>query len=117
MTPVPFRNELHYDSSVFERVDWSYRGTYMHKKHGITPEVANDALGDADRVMIDPDYNSTSGRSARIVEFSVIAQEIITVIVLKQGGVEHGVNGWVANDKDRRLYDERGEGGTDGQED
>jgi hypothetical protein len=26
-----------------ERVEWSHRGAYMQQRHGITPEVANDA--------------------------------------------------------------------------
>lgn len=38
ITPLPFRNELHYASGVFERVDWSKRGEYMQRKHGIPPE-------------------------------------------------------------------------------
>ena len=59
--------------------------------------------------MIDPDYNSTSGRSMRIIGFSVVAEEIITVIVLEDDGIEYGVNGWVANEKDRRLYNEGGQ--------
>jgi hypothetical protein len=100
---------MHYDRRVFEQVDWSKRGTYMEKRHGITPQIANDALGDAGRVEIDPDYNSTSGRSVRIIGFSVIAEEIITVIVLEDDGTEYGVNGWVANEKDRRLYNEGGQ--------
>jgi hypothetical protein len=36
---------MHYAGGVFERVDWSKRGEYMERKHGITPEVADDALG------------------------------------------------------------------------
>ncbi|MGL4176013.1 MAG: hypothetical protein ACRCSN_08025 [Dermatophilaceae bacterium] len=88
----------------------------MHRRHGIVPEVADDALADADRLVIDPDYNSTSGRSVRIIGFSVLAQQVITVIVLEHEGVEYGVNGWVASGKDHRLYDERGGpgGGHDG---
>jgi len=81
---------------------------YMEKRHGVTPQVANDALGDADRVVIDPDDSSTSGRSVCIIGFSVIADEIITVVVLEDEGVEYGVNGWVANE-DRRLYNEGGQ--------
>jgi hypothetical protein len=84
---------MHYDSQVFECVDWSLRGAYMEQRHGITAEVANDALGDANRVVIDPDYNSTTGRSVRIIGFSVIADDIITVIVLKDEGFEYGVTG------------------------
>lgn len=120
--PLPKRNELHYDGRVFERVDWSERGAYMERKHGITPQVADDALGDANRVLIDPDYNSTSGRSIRIIGHSVIANDIITVIVLENDGTEFGVNGWVANEKDRRIYaeggvDDEGEGEADEHED
>jgi hypothetical protein len=59
--------------------------------------------------VIDPDYNSTSGQSVRIIGFSVIAEQIITVIVLEDDGVVYGVNGWVANEKDRRLYYEGGQ--------
>lgn len=58
---------MQYDSNVFVRVDWSKRGDYMQRKHGITPEVADDALGDANRVLIDPDYNSTSGQGVRVI--------------------------------------------------
>jgi hypothetical protein len=100
---------MHYDGRAFERADWSRRGAYMRQRHGITPEVANDALGDPNRVLIDPDYNSTSGRSIRIIGFSILAEQIITVIVLEDDGVEYGVNGWVANEKDRRLYSEGGQ--------
>lgn len=94
----------------------------MQRKHGITPQVADDALGDANRVMIDPDYNSTSGRSIRIIGYSVIADDIITVIVLDNDGTEYGVNGWVAHEKDRRLYagdgvENEGEGAADERED
>jgi hypothetical protein len=106
---APKRNAMHYDSEVFERVDWSLRGAHMEQRHSITAEVANDALGDANRVVIDPDYNSTTGRSARIIGFSVIADNIVTVIVLADEGFEYGVNGWLANEKDRRLYNQGGQ--------
>jgi hypothetical protein len=52
------RNAMHYDGQVFERVDWSRRGAYMHRKHGIAPAIADEALEDPNRVVIDPDYNS-----------------------------------------------------------
>lgn len=67
------------------------------------------------------DYNSTSGRSVRIIGFSTIADDIITVIVVEDDEVEHGVNGWVANHKDRRIYrdasTDEAEGEADEQED
>lgn len=102
--PLPSRNDVHYDRQVFERVDWTHAAAHMEDNHGITPEVADDALGDPDRVVIDPDYDSTSGRSVRIIGFSVLAEELITVIVVEDDGVEYGVNGWISNAKDRRIY-------------
>jgi hypothetical protein len=59
--------------------------------------------------VFDPDYNSTTGRSVRIIGFSVIADDIVAVIVLAEEGFEYGVNGWVANEKDRRLYNQGGQ--------
>lgn len=108
---------MHYDDRVFERVDWSHRGAYMQRKHGISPAIANEALDDPNRVVIDPDYNSESGRSVRIIGFSVAADDVITVIVLEDDGIEYGVNGWTANAKDRGLYATGSEGGTDEQRD
>ncbi len=106
VTPLPVRNEMHYDGRVFEQVDWSNGEVHMFDGHGITIQVANEALGDPYRVLIDPDYNSKSGSSVRIIGLSVTAETIITVIVLEHDGIEYGVNGWVANTKDRRLYNE-----------
>ena len=65
----------------------------MEQRHGSTPEIANDALGDASRIVIAaPDYNSGSGRGLRILGFSVLADEIITVIVLEDDEIEYGVD-------------------------
>lgn len=116
-TPLPNRNAMHYDGRVFERVDWSHCGAYMQRKHGISPAIANEALDDPNRVVIEPDYNSKSGRSVRIIGFSVAADDVITVIVLEDDGIEYGVNGWTANAKDRGLYATGSEGGSDEQRD
>ena len=114
---LPDRNAMQYDDRVFERVDWSQRGAYMQSKHGITPAIADEALEDPNRVVIDPDYNSASGRSVRVIGFSVTADELITVIVLEHDGTEYGVNGWTANEKDRRFYAAGSEGEADEQRD
>ena len=111
-TPHSIRNAMQYDGRVFERVDRSHRGAYMQGKHGITPMIADEALEDPNRVLIDPDYNSDSGKSVRIIGFSVTADDVITVIVLENDGIEYGVNGWAANEKDRRLYAAGSEGGA-----
>lgn len=87
----------------------------MRQNHGVSPDIADNALADPNRVVISPDYNSTSGQGVRIIGYSIIAEEVITVIVLRDGDVEHGVNGWVANAKDRRIY-LRTPGGADEQE-
>lgn len=115
--PLPIRNAMHYDGRVFERVDWAQRGAYMQRKHGIAPAIADEALEDPNRVVIDPDYNSESGRSVRIIGFSVTAGDVITVIVLENDGTEYGVNGWTANEKDRRFYANGSEGEADEQRD
>lgn len=121
VTLLPTRNAMHYDSQVFERVDWTHGAAHMQANHGITPEVADEALGDPDRVVIDPDYNSRSGQSVRIIGFSTAADEVITVIVVVDDGVEYGTNGWASNAKDRRIYNqgsyEAEEGEADGPED
>ena len=104
---------MHYDCAVLENLDWSRRGDHMHASHGISVQVANDALADPARVAIDPDYNSRTGRSVSIIGYSMLAQGIVTVIVLSDGGVDYGVNGWLANEKDQRIYREAEAHGQD----
>ena len=85
--------------------DWSERGEYM-ARHSIHPAWANEALEDPDRVVITPDPASKSGRAARTIFWSHTANRIIAVITLVDNGRLHGVNGWVANSSDQRLYRE-----------
>lgn len=87
-------------------VDWSHRAEYIVRKHAVWPAQADEALADPVRVVIDPDYNSTSGRSVRIIGFSQTLDDLITVITLADGGVTYGVNAWRSNVRDRRLYNE-----------
>lgn len=87
-------------------MDWSQRGEYIVAKHGVVPEEADEALLDPDRIVIAPDYNSTSGRSVRIIGFSQAAGELLSVIVVTDGGVTCGVNAWRSNVRDRRIYQE-----------
>lgn len=94
-------------------VDWTHRGAYMHARHGITVEIANEVVSDPERVVIDPDYNSSSGNSIRVIGYSPLAGGIVTVIVLVVDGVVHGVNGGIANTRDQQLYREEGDHGQD----
>lgn len=61
---------------------------------------------DPERIVIDPDYNSTGGRSVRIIGFSKTADDLITVTVLNDEGVTYGVDAWQSNARDRRIYQE-----------
>jgi uncharacterized DUF497 family protein len=86
--------------------DWSHRGDYIVASHDVTPSDADEALSDPERIVIQPDYNSTSGRSVRIIGFSQSAGGLITVIVLNEENVTYGVNAWRSNARDRRIYEE-----------
>lgn len=72
----------------------------------MTPDEANEALSDPGRVVIDPDYNSTSGRTTRIIGFAQAVDDLVTVIVLEDQGVIYGVNAWRSNARDRQIYRE-----------
>ena len=92
---------------VSGHADWSHRGDYIVTKHDVTPDEADEAVDDPDRIVIDPDYNSTSGRSTRIMGFSPTAGDLLTVIVLVEGDATYGVSAWRSNARDRRIYLER----------
>lgn len=91
---------------MYDNADWSVRGDYIVSRHEVVPAQANEALRDPERIVIDPDYNSTSGRSVRIIGFSQTADDLVTVIVLIDAGVTYGVNAWRSNARDRRIYRE-----------
>ncbi|GGI06038.1 hypothetical protein [Isoptericola cucumis] len=91
---------------MFETADWSQRADHMWDGHGVRPAEADEALGDPNRVVIDPDYNSRSGEGVRIIGFCASRGEVLTVLVHKPTG--YGINGWRSNAKDRRIYREEG---------
>lgn len=78
----------------------------MFSNHHITTGQADEALQDPDRIVIDPDYNSTSGISVRIIGYSPSLVALVTVIAVNFEGTEYGVNGWLSNSKDRAIYRE-----------
>jgi len=91
-------------------VDWSHRLDYMAARHGVTVEAPDQALADPDRLVIDPDYASQSGRSVRTIGWSPSAARLLTIITVDEDDVVYGVNGWLANDIDTRHYREHREG-------
>lgn len=88
-----------------QEVDWSKRGLYMWNTHGVRPEWADEALRDANRLVLEPDPASTSGRSVRTIGWSASVRRVLTVITVEDQGIVYGVNGWAANRHDRRLYE------------
>ena len=88
-----------------EGIDWRHRGEYI-AKHGLTPGVADEAFADPNRLVIDPDPASVSGRTIRVIGWSSSTGALVTVIVLPDEGVIWGVNAWPSNSTDQRRYRE-----------
>ncbi|MCK0112676.1 hypothetical protein MWU75_11040 [Ornithinimicrobium sp. F0845] len=82
--------------------DWTFRGDYI-AKHAMTPLIANEALEDPDRLVLDPGPSSLSGRTLRVVGWSPTAGRIITVIVLP---ADETVNAWPSSTTDQRRYEQ-----------
>jgi hypothetical protein len=81
----------------------------MRARHQVTVEQANEALGDADALLFDPDPKSTSGVSTRVIGYSPTAAAVLVVILVRREdkpGSWWGANGWRANSTDRRIYAE-----------
>ena len=95
---------MYYTREVFMDVDWSHRGGYVALKHGILPSEANEALRDPERLVIEPDPASKSGRSVRVIGWSHTHGAALTVIVLENDGIEYGVNAWPSSPTDQRRY-------------
>lgn len=97
---------LHCGTVCGAGVDWSKRGAYMRRRHGVTAKQADEALADPNALVFDPDYASTSGRSVRTIGWSGSADRLLTVITLSADGTTDGVNGWPSNYIDSRHYRE-----------
>jgi hypothetical protein len=91
---------------MFEDLDWRYGADHMWEKHGVTVREANEAVRDPDRVLVNPDYNSQSGRTVRIIGYCQQRGELLSIIAINDHGTDYGVNGWASNSKDRRIYRE-----------
>lgn len=75
----------------------------MTAKHGVAPTEANEAVADPQRVILDPDPSSISGKGIRVVGQTSNGR-LLSVLLLKVSGVLYGVNGWEANARDARIY-------------
>ena len=93
---------------MFSEVDWTHGVAHMWASHKLTPAEADEAVTDIDAVWFDPDPQSRSGQSVRVLGYSHSRQAILTVILVRRdGGGYWGANGWESNSSDRRRY-ERG---------
>ena len=54
----------------------------MAVRHGVSADMADEALADPDALVFDPDYASHSGRSVRTIGWSPSAGRLLTVITL-----------------------------------
>jgi len=94
------------------RLDWSKCAEYVRSRHGVEPAWADEAVEDDHAVWLTPDAASRSGRSVRVIGYSITAREVLTVILVaadvdvteRPAGDWWGSNAWVASPRDRRLY-------------
>ena len=92
-------------------VDWMHGAAHMWDRHQVSVAEADEALADPDAVWYDPDPNSKSGNSVRVIGFSHSRRQVLSIIlVYRDDGSESywGANGWPSNSSDQRRY-ERGQ--------
>jgi len=100
-----------------EKPDWSHlvahtdnRSGRHHSDTDILYEWAVEAYYDENAALIDPDYNSESGQSLRVIGWSTEAGFLITVILVLYKGKLFAASAWKSNRKDQRLYAQMEEG-------
>jgi len=65
-----------------------------------------EAWDDENAALIDPDYNSKSGKSMRLIGYSLSAGFLVTIILVRFKGGLFAASAWKSNKKDQRLYNE-----------
>lgn len=88
---------------IDDSLDWRYRGDYI-AKHGLTRALADESWDDPDRLVIDPDPASESGRTIRVIGWSATLHQLVTVIALPAVHVNWEVNAWPFNGVDTLRY-------------
>ena len=91
--------------------DWSHlpghASTRSERHPGDTDiplEWVVEAWQDENAALIDPDYNSRSGLSLRLIGWSASAGFLLTVIAVRWEGRLVAASAWKSNAKDQRLY-------------
>jgi len=89
-----------------EVIDCTAAVEHIWDRHRILPEWVEQACADTDRVILDPDPASRSGRSVRIVGFSSGYGYPITIVAVRRRDHLVVASAWRANSRDRRTYRE-----------
>ena len=100
-------------SSIYyiQNLDWSHlegHATNRSERHPGDVDIpvmwAAEAFNDTNGIVIDPDYNSKSGQSIRVVGLSETTECLITVIIVREEGRFYGASAWRSNEFDKWLY-------------
>lgn len=102
-----------YRDLPIDEVDWTHRADYIRTRSQRKgrPEWATEAALDPRRLV--GDGRSASGETIRVVGWSALADEVLTVLLPPK---EHpptgdwwGVNAWRADDREERKYAQQGD--------
>jgi uncharacterized DUF497 family protein len=87
---------------------WMDRDDHL-ARHGVTVEQAEEALNDANRVVLDPDPAAgPGGRGLRTVGYSRSVGAVLCVITVTEHGITYGATAFKANTTYQRIYREEG---------
>lgn len=74
-------------------------------RHGVTIAQANEAVAHDDALEINPDYNSKTGLSIRVIGYSASFGDLLSVLsYIDNDGARQGTTAFRANKRDRRYY-------------
>lgn len=91
---------------MWEDVDWFGAEQHLLERHDLTIQMADEAVHDPERVVLDPDPKSLSGWGVRIIGYSPTRGRLLTAIVLAEpDGRQRGVTAFPAGASDRRIYE------------
>lgn len=98
-----------------ERIEWDERAAHhirtrsLRYPHAVDIEPAwtAEVVSDPERIVDEPDAQSTHVNSVRIVGYSASAAMVVTVVALRdKNGVLHGASAWRTTGRARRQYRE-----------
>jgi len=95
----------------YVEIDWSHLIGHSENRSARHPgdidipvSWARESAEDGEATLVDPDYNSKTKLSSRLIGYSRSGKLIITVILVRYQGKLYAASAWQANRKDQRLY-------------